>query len=115
MNADHAELHPPFEEEPLDRLPLVLGEARVVAVGDLRSRDAWERFVEGAGALARHPTRLREAHIRLPGELHDASRVVVAEEDHDLIARVGGEQRSVTVPHAWLRGFLQVQSAATLP
>jgi predicted DNA-binding WGR domain protein len=30
-------------------------------------------------------------------------------------SRQRGEARSVDVPHGWLRGFLQVQSAATLP
>jgi len=40
-----------------------------------------------------------EAHVALPARPEQPAR----------------ESRNVEVPHAWLRGFLQVQSAATLP
>ncbi|MCU0654456.1 MAG: SWIM zinc finger domain-containing protein [Polyangiaceae bacterium] len=54
------------------------------------------------------PPALLERLDRLPGYLPLALEVGKGEGS-------GGEQRQVTVPHRWLRGFLQVQSAATLP
>lgn len=47
---------------------------------------------------------------RLPGYLP-----LNLEAGSALKGKSAGEQREVKVPHAWLRGFLQVQSAATLP
>ncbi|MCP3166157.1 SWIM zinc finger family protein [Myxococcus qinghaiensis] len=60
-------------------------------------------FLDVPANLATRMDRLRtylpvslEAHVALP-------------------AKTAREPRNVDVPHAWLRGFLQVQSAATLP
>ncbi len=56
------------------------------------------------------PETLLERLDRLPGYLPLDLSIGRA-----LPGKQPGEQRTVVVPHAWLRGFLQVQSAATLP
>lgn len=56
------------------------------------------------------PTSFLERLDRLPGYLP-----LNLEIDRALQGKAPAEHRSVEVPHAWLRGFLQVQSAATLP
>lgn len=56
------------------------------------------------------PDTLVDRLDRLPGYLP-----LDLEAGRALQGKAPAEHRTVTVPHAWLRGFLQVQSAATLP